>query len=680
MNNANLNQLKIIYGNSTDLGGAGVKSLEISIKRLSDNSYWHGITWNTTEYWLSSTGTGYWWFNSTNVSWSTNTKYNIRSRAIDNADNTEVPSSGITFMFDNQPPSKLSISINLGAKTTKTRTVFLTLSATDTGSGVAHMSFSNDNKTWSAWEQFKTNKSYNLTSGDGLKTVYFRVKDKAGNIGGPVSDDITLDTTPPALMSLAIYQVKAYTNSRNVKLILKIKDIMPRNFKIAFSLDNRKWSNWKIVWSSLHKTRGSIYDITVNYTLPEGDGEKTIYFKLQDEAGNIVESGFETFILDTTPPEKLEILINENALYTNSENVVLTLNAIDSLSNYLAMSFSYDGEMWTNLEEFDNKKGLSLPRGDGDKKIYFRVIDEAGNFAEAYDTIILDTTPPHSVSLLINDGALNTNSPTVTLKIIALDDHSGLSRLSFSSDGITWSSWEEYRDSISYPLSPVDGEKTIYVKVMDNAGNIAEVVSASIVYNKDTDSDGYPDDADAFPNDHAASIDSDNDGSPDYWNIGKSQVDSTTGLHLDSFPTDHAASVDTDGDKYPDDWNIGKSEADSSTNLKLDDFPNDPLRHTKSSPEGEYFGIFSIMIISVVIILIIIAFLTIYRNKHKGVSRSYKEPYSDDKTLWKLRNEIIHGKDAPGVELSESEIRERLKEKYRSGEISEYTYMTLKKL
>jgi len=473
--------------------------------------------------------------------------------------------------------------------------------------------------------------------------------------------------------------VKAYTNSRNVQLILKIKDIMPQKFKIAFSLDNRKWSNWQIVWSTLHQTRGSIYEITVNYTLPEGDGEKTIYFKLQDEAGNIVESGFDTFILDTTPPEQLEILINENALYTNSENVVLSLNAIDTLSNYLTMSFSFDGESWTTMEEFENKKAMSLPIADGDKKIYFRVFDEAGNFAETYDTIILDTTPPHSISLLINDGALNTNSPTVTLKVIALDDLSGLSQLSFSSDVLTWSTWEEFKDSISYPLSPGDGEKTIYVKVMDNAGNIAEVVSASIIYQKDTDSDGIPDEADAFPNDHAASVDSDDDGFPDYWNIGKTQADSTTGLFLDSFPIDQAASVDTDGDKYPDDWNVGKSEDDSTTNLKLDDFPDDPFRHMKSSPEGENFGIFSFMIITVVIILIIIAFLTIYRNKNKRVGQSYQEPYSDDKTLWKLRNEIIHGKGAPDAELSDSEIRERLKKKFRSGEISEYTYLTLKK-
>ena len=34
----------------------------------------------------------------------------------------------------------------------------------------------------------------------------------------------------------------------------------------------------------------------------------------------------------------------------------------------------------------------------------------------------------------------------------------------------------------------------------------------------DSDSDGVPDDEDAFPSDPAASIDTDGDGMPDYWN------------------------------------------------------------------------------------------------------------------------------------------------------------------
>jgi len=72
----------------------------------------------------------------------------------------------------------------------------------------------------------------------------------------------------------------------------------------------------------------------------------------------------------------------------------------------------------------------------------------------------------------------------------------------------------------------------------------------------DTDGDGIPDDNDSFPSDAAASIDIDADGYPDEWNLGKSQVDSTTGLILDLFPEDSLHHADSDGDGMPDGWEI----------------------------------------------------------------------------------------------------------------------------
>jgi hypothetical protein len=54
----------------------------------------------------------------------------------------------------------------------------------------------------------------------------------------------------------------------------------------------------------------------------------------------------------------------------------------------------------------------------------------------------------------------------------------------------------------------------------------------------DVDGDGVSNVNDAFPDDVAASADTDHDGRPDAWNTGRSQADSTTGLVLDAFPLD----------------------------------------------------------------------------------------------------------------------------------------------
>ena len=127
----------------------------------------------------------------------------------------------------------------------------------------------------------------------------------------------------------------------------------------------------------------------------------------------------------------------------------------------------------------------------------------------------------------------------------------------------------------------------IYTNSSDNEKD--DFIQVQIIINEyhyhyiiDTDSDGYPDDEDTFPNDPeewvdsdddgigdnsdafisdpAASVDTDADGFPDDWNDGMSEANSTTNLTLDDLPNDPAASVDTDGDNYPDEWNLGKNE------------------------------------------------------------------------------------------------------------------------
>ena len=63
----------------------------------------------------------------------------------------------------------------------------------------------------------------------------------------------------------------------------------------------------------------------------------------------------------------------------------------------------------------------------------------------------------------------------------------------------------------------------------------------------DTDKDLVVNASDAFPNDPAASTDADGDGSPDAWNAGYTEADSTTGLTLDAYPADWACYLAEDG-------------------------------------------------------------------------------------------------------------------------------------
>ena len=94
-----------------------------------------------------------------------------------------------------------TIQVNGGAAKTNNAVVNLTLSANDPlpGSGVGQMRFRNENtQTWSDWQPYATSRQWQLSSGDGTKTVFVEYKDNAtaGNVSqGVISDQIVLDTS-----------------------------------------------------------------------------------------------------------------------------------------------------------------------------------------------------------------------------------------------------------------------------------------------------------------------------------------------------------------------------------------------------------------------------------------------------------------------------------------------------
>jgi len=97
---------------------------------------------------------------------------------------------------DSTPPTG-TISIDAGATATNSANVNLTLSCTD-NEACSQMQFSNDNITWGALVANATSVAHTLVAGvDGIRTVYARFTDAAGNISAAVSDTITLDTVAP---------------------------------------------------------------------------------------------------------------------------------------------------------------------------------------------------------------------------------------------------------------------------------------------------------------------------------------------------------------------------------------------------------------------------------------------------------------------------------------------------
>jgi hypothetical protein len=144
------------------------------------------------------------------------------------------------------------------------------------------------------------------------------------------------------------------------------------------------------------------------------------------------------------------------------------------------MRFSSDNTNWREWEPYQTTKDWSLTTGDGNKAVYVQYQDKAGFASEAYQAnIVVDSRLPTG-ALLINAGNTTTTSPAVTLTLLAIDDTSGIFKMRFSNDLISWSDWEDYSSSKDWTLPEGEGSKTVSAQLQDKAGNISETYSDTI--------------------------------------------------------------------------------------------------------------------------------------------------------------------------------------------------------
>lgn len=99
----------------------------------------------------------------------------------------------------------------------------------------------------------------------------------------------------------------------------------------------------------------------------------------------------------------------------------------------------------------------------------------------SYVNLILDTTAPKGVKVLINGDEKKTASTAVTLTISCSDeDKTDYQMKIWGISGVTTessASWEDYCEQKNVTLPTGDGAKTVYIKIRDDVWNESETVS-----------------------------------------------------------------------------------------------------------------------------------------------------------------------------------------------------------
>ena len=189
------------------------------------------------------------------------------------------------------------------------------------------------------------------------------------------------------------------------------------------------------------------------------------------------------FDMDNTPPSILAFYLggSDNPVYAVTTNINVYLNWNDDDVAYYCITNTQESNNcdWQNVSKNSITSNYTLTSGDETKIVYAFIKDKAGNISSvSSDTIILDTEPPTSNSVIINSNAQNTSSTSVTLTLSS----SGATKMCISNTE-SCSSWETYATNKNWTLSSGDGEKTVYVWYKDDAGNIVpNYVTDKITY------------------------------------------------------------------------------------------------------------------------------------------------------------------------------------------------------
>jgi N-acetylneuraminic acid mutarotase len=299
-------------------------------------------------------------------------EHDVTVRAVDRAGN--IAESSVKVYIDRSKPDPLGVSVEPPGWTAEDQTV--TFWTQDPTTEIARYEASIDGGA------FAVRASPFTLSGlrDGQHTVTVRAFDLAGNFVEASARAFT-DRTPPEPFNITA-EPAGWAREAPV-LTFTAYDNLSSELTYRASIDNGSFSKVKSPW-----TPSGL-----------GDGVHLVRITATDGPGNSAEADISVFI-DTSPPKKVVLSINNGSASTRRLGVRLQITAEDAGSGPGQMCFSDDGASYTQWEAFSPERDWTLPDGKGGHTVFVKVRDALGNEARPVSAVI-EFAPPEKA-----DGTL----------------------------------------------------------------------------------------------------------------------------------------------------------------------------------------------------------------------------------------------------------------------------------
>ena len=357
---------------------------------------------------------------------------------------------------------------------------------------------------------------------DGTQHFFYKATDIAGN-----SAEIELicngdGTLPEIKNDSEVYEkYKGWVNSTSVKLSVIAADVNgyePSGIvKVSYSYNKGE----SVITGELsrdgkpcdadgkiNEKDGKYYKYSTTIDLSETPEAGTmITFTAEDKVGNKNPIGPLAYKVDTTAPSAGLPYIEPSQVLNNSGSVVVTYSASDALSGVKSVEFSTDSNMKDAKSVAENSGKYTYPLNglqDGERTVYVRVTDNAGNRSESVSSgsFIVDNTPPKvtvtspvsgsvvNKTISLSGTVVDNNLTKNTTPVLHYFDGAEWKTLPFTSSTLDGQNWTiSGIDTTKLNNSTDSKEFEFKVQFTDDAGNVNESLSSEYKLKVDQNTD-----------------------------------------------------------------------------------------------------------------------------------------------------------------------------------------------
>lgn len=173
-----------ICGTASDIGGSGISTTRVSVQRGSDNRWWNGSTWQTTQTSVTTSSSSPWSTSLSTSQLSNGVVYTVTAWTLDTAGN-QSPNSVSVFTYDTSSPTTAAanlVTTNKNGTVQVGDTFAVTFNeamkaSTVPATGTLSLSRSNGNTSWGitglSEGNFTTGSTNYLSSSGSTRTITF---------------------------------------------------------------------------------------------------------------------------------------------------------------------------------------------------------------------------------------------------------------------------------------------------------------------------------------------------------------------------------------------------------------------------------------------------------------------------------------------------------------------------